>query len=123
MQRNDLGEKAAKTAVLLGFMNFISAPIRGLVLGLRLGIGFMIGENFLALYMLHERGKSERRLSNLATNGASWLGSFFKSAEPSSDLVNKIEANKIENSIKNIVTGGAAITDEISSFMNIKKRS
>jgi len=122
MQRNNSNENTTKTAVLLGFMNFISAPISGIVLGVRLGMGFIIAENVFALYALHERGKNERALSNLATSGASWFGSYFKKAEPSSELVKQIEANKIENSIKNIVTGGGAVADEISSYMRVQNR-
>jgi hypothetical protein len=120
MQRKNIDENNSKTAVLLGVMNFISFPISGIAFGFRLSVAILIFENILALYLLHERGKDERKIENLVVNGSSLFGSWIKQTESSSKIVKRIEANKIENSIQNISAGGAALVDEISSFISKK---
>lgn len=123
MQRNVLNENQ-KTVMLLGSMNFIGGILNGIAFGMRAGLGCLIAENLFALYMLHEHGKSKRIVSNAGTGVVSYVGSFFKSSQPSPDnkVIQEIEANEVNNAIKNITTGGAAIFDACESFAKVNSR-
>lgn len=120
MQRIDFKEKAIKTAAVLGAMNFICNPVAQYMFG-SLGNIFILAENIFVLYLFHERGKTERPLSTLMTNGTTFFSSIVKQVAPSSSYVKEAESSERDNSLYNVVTGGAAFADELKAWVQSKR--
>ena len=103
---NTVEEKAAKTALLLGALNLVTAPLAILATNRSLGMLLTIAANVFVIYKLHELGKSRRSGSNMLNT----VNTFVSSKLPGDS---NIQSAEVDNSVRNIINGGAAITDEL----------
>lgn len=102
MPKGDVStEDTQKTALLLGVGNLILSPLY--YVNAKLGITASLALTAAAIYELHELGKSRRPAGN-AVNKAN---NFFSS-------ITGAESSDIDNAVKNIVNGGAAVYDQIT---------
>lgn len=94
MAKDDIStEETQKTAMLLGLGNLLLAPIY--YFNAKVGLTASVAFTGAALYQLHELGKERRP-----------VGNFFSSRTGS--------GGDIDNIVKNIVSGGAALYDEMT---------
>lgn len=98
-------EKTQKTALLLSAANLIVTPL--LFLDKRMAYTTWIIMNSLLLHHLHKLGKSRRPGSNALNS----LRSFFAGQINGS-------AYEVENTFRNIINGGAALYDDLISFID-----
>jgi hypothetical protein len=102
MQRKEIEIeiKTIKTLELLGALNLIMSPL--LLVDLKFGVGAMIILNGLVLNYLHNLGLSRRPASNLMVRTYSMFAPHLRT-----------ESLEINNGLRNIVNGGAAVFDEL----------
>jgi hypothetical protein len=103
-QQKDLEDKAIKTAILLGALNVIASP---LWLTSSAGLLLTVAANALVIYKFNEIGERRRPGNNMLARGQT----FFSTYLPNEYL----QPNEVENSLRNVINGGAAVFDEITS--------
>ncbi|MGQ3887917.1 hypothetical protein ACQUW5_02650 [Legionella sp. CNM-1927-20] len=95
-------EKVTNTSKLLGLTNLIITPLYAF--DAKIGLTATITANALLLYHLHELGKRRRPGSNTINK----INTFFSSQANSESL-------EVDNALRNIVNGGDAVYNELSS--------
>lgn len=107
MFRNDnVDVKSAKTACLLGALNLLVVPVACYTTKGSLGLLLTLAANAFVIYKFHELGKSRRLGSNIANQ----TNRFFSARLPEG----AVQSTELENTFRNVINGGAAITDEIA---------
>lgn len=106
MQNNDkkLEEKSTKTLQLVALANVLLSPLY--LLDSKLGITAFFTTNAFLLYHFHELGKRRRPGSNTLNQ----INTFFASQTNSQSL-------GVDNALRNIVNGGDAIYNELSTAL------
>ena len=104
MQRNGPEEKTAKTALLVGAANILTLPFFAYDTGL--GLAAMAALNSFILYSLHSYGKERRAGSNLLNTGRTFFAAHTNT-----------QGREVENTFRNIINGGAAVTDELAAAL------
>ncbi|MCE0722543.1 MULTISPECIES: hypothetical protein [Legionella] len=109
MPRNDPPEvKMQKTLQVLGVVNLILSPL--LLIDSRLALTAGLIVNGLLISQLHEIGKKRRPGSNLLNQGRTYFSGMFFAQNSSNDHV-----GEVDNALRNIINGGGAIHDEITT--------
>ncbi|MGM9453475.1 hypothetical protein ACTAZI_09090 [Legionella bozemanae] len=114
MPRNDTPEvKMQKTLQVLGVVNLMLSPLILIDSRLALAAGLVI--NGLLISQLHDIGKKRRPGSNLLNQGRTYFsGMFFTQNSPNENI------GEVNNTIRNIINGGGAIHDEVTSMFSNK---
>lgn len=97
-------EKVQKTGLLMGLVNLIVSPLY--IVDSKMGLTVAIAANAAVLYQLHELGKSRRPGSNAINK----IKTFFSSQTDTN-------SSEVNNAFRNIINGGAAVHDELTSFV------
>jgi hypothetical protein len=101
---NNIEEKTIKTAQLVGLANLVCSPL--LLINSQVGLVALIAMNSYLIYSLHGLGKSRRPGANALTKAQSLFSSQTNT-----------NSNEIENGVRNIINGGAALHDEVTAFV------
>ncbi|KTD44358.1 hypothetical protein [Legionella parisiensis] len=112
MPRNDTPEvKMQKTLQVLGVVNLLLSPLLLIDTHFALAAGLII--NGLLISQLHDIGKKRRPGSNLLNQGRTYFsGMFFTKNSPNENI------GEVDNTLRNIINGGGAIHDEVTSMFS-----
>ena len=102
--------KTEKTLLLMGLVNLVVSPFYFFNTNLAIPITTLL--NAALLYQLHELGKNRRPIANAVQK----VDSFFSRKQVATTL-------ETENSMRNIINGGAAVIDVMSELCENKFRS
>jgi hypothetical protein len=108
--------KMQKTLNVLGVVNLLLSPL--LLVDARFALTAALIVNALLISQLHEIGRKRRVGSNLINQGRTFFsGSFLSSNISTQGTSSEINTGEIENAIKNVINGGGAIYDEVTSYL------
>jgi hypothetical protein len=109
MQNKDINteNKVIKTSLLIGLINLTLSPLY--LIDTKLGLTASIAANTYLLHQLYELGKRRRLGSNILHG----IHTFFSSQT-------NLESLELDNALRNIINGGEAIYDELSTSFEKK---